>query len=78
MKIKMFAGQVLHTDTDDEIRVLEVFPDGSFTAHWMSNWNLNGDFATELMKFNPDGTLDTKDKDERNQYRIANGLMPIK
>ena len=58
-------------------RVLDVLTLGSFTAHWISNYNKNGDFATELMRFNSYGILDTKDKNERNEVRKANELHPI-
>ena len=59
-------------------KVLEVFEDGSFSAHWSMNWNESGDFATELMSFDNDLALNKKDFKARNKRRTDNGLQPIK
>ena len=59
------------------IRVLEVEDNGSFTAHWTSNFNLSGDFRTEVMQFDADLVLDTGDKVARNKIRKVNDLIPI-
>lgn len=58
-------------------RVIDVFTDGYITAHWVSNYNLNGDFRTELMRFDDNLVYDKKDFVARNKMRIANGLLPI-
>lgn len=58
--------------------VLDVFPDGAFTAHWDVNFNLDGDFRTELMRFDSNLVLDEMDLEKRNKIRVDNGLMPIK
>lgn len=60
------------------VRIVDVDEDGSFTAHWDDNYNLNGDFRTELMRFDNDLVLDSGDMKKRNDIRKANGLMPIK
>lgn len=60
------------------IRVLDIEDDGTFTAHWTSNFNLSGDFRTEVMRFDADLVLDEGDKTKRNNERKAHGLMPIK
>lgn len=53
--------------------------------HWTDNYNLDGDFRTELMKFEPTfnlGTivfvLDSGDKFDRNEVRRKHNLIPIK
>ena len=58
-------------------RVLDVFPDGAFTAHWKENFNTFGDFRSELMTFDSNLVLDEMDLKKRNKLRVANGLMPI-
>ena len=58
--------------------VLDVNEDGSFTAHWKNNWNTNGDFRSELMKFDNDLVFDDGDKKKRNKLRKKNGLVEIK
>jgi len=58
-------------------RVLEIFKDGSFTAHLISNYNLRGDFRTELMYFNNKLILDEEDKKTRNEIRASFGLIEI-
>ncbi len=58
-------------------KILEVFDDGSFTAHWKDNYNLDGDFRTELMKFDNDLVFDNGDKARRNEIRRNNGLIEI-
>ena len=60
------------------IRILDVNEDGSFTAHWNSNYNLSGDFRTELMLFDADLILDEGDLAIRNSIRKANNLIEIK
>ena len=57
-------------------RVLSVDADGSFAAHWLSNYNTNGDFKTELLTFNSNLSM-VDDLAERNAIRLANGLMAI-
>lgn len=56
-------------------KVVEVNQDGSFTAHWKGNFNLRGDFRTELMSFNNELVLDTNDRERRNKFRKQNGLI---
>lgn len=58
-------------------RVVEVGEDGSLKVHWDSNYNLNGDFRSELMKFNSNLILDEKDKESRNKFRRQHGLVEI-
>lgn len=57
--------------------VLDIFPDGAFTAHWDGNFNIFGDFSSELMRFTDNLELDELDLGKRNAFRIKNGLMPI-
>lgn len=59
-------------------RVLEVNESGSIKVHWKMNYNLSGDFRTELMQFSNNLILDNKDFKERNKIRKANGLVLIK
>ncbi len=59
-------------------RLLDVFEDGSFTAHWTDNYNLDGDFRTELMSFSSDLVFSTKDLTRRNKIREMNDLVKIK
>lgn len=58
-------------------RVLEASPDGSIKVHWMSNYNLCGDFRSEVMAFDNNLVLDTEDQEKRNAWRVERGLMPI-
>ena len=58
-------------------RVLEVLEDG-FTVHWLSNYNEDWDFSSELMKFDTMATLDESEKERRNAHREAYWLIPIK
>lgn len=53
--------------------------------HWTDNYNLAGDFRTELMKFEATLSLgstifvlDAGDKAERNALRRKHNLIPIK
>ena len=59
-------------------KVLNVFEDGSISVHWDSNWNLSGDFESELMQFNKNLVLDIEDKQNRNKFRKENGLVEVK
>ena len=59
-------------------RVVEANEDGSISVHWSDNWNLEGDFRTELMQFNENLVLDNLDFEERNELRSKNGLDLIK
>lgn len=79
--LKLEDGRDYAIPTKKELsnaRILEVNNDGSFTAHWSSNWNLNGDFSSELMSFDNNLVMDEGDLEARNEFRIKNGLMPIK
>lgn len=58
-------------------KILDVFEDGSFTAHYTSNWNEEGDFSTELLRFDEDLVFDNGDKKKRNKIREDNGLLKI-
>lgn len=61
------------------VKILELLDDG-VKVHWLSNYNTNGDFATELMTFRLiDGVYaeDQGDTKERNDRRIERGLKPI-
>lgn len=58
-------------------RVLEAFDDGAITAHWESNFNTNGDFRTELMRFDNNLVLDALHLAERNRIRRDAGLVEI-
>ena len=60
------------------VRLLEKTDDWGFTAHWLSNFNLDWDFSSELMQFKADLYLDIVDKIERNDYREKNWLVEIK
>lgn len=64
------------TKTFANAKVLTV-DDNSFTAHWLTNWNLNGDFSSELMSFDEQAVLDTGDLADRNTFRKENGLIEI-
>ena len=57
--------------------VLEINEDGSFTAHYNSNFNTSGDFRTELMVFTNELILDDENLKERNKIRKSNGLIKI-
>lgn len=59
------------------IKVVNVYPDGAFTAHWYSNWNLEGDFRSELMLFNNNLELDKMDLKKRNAFRRKHNLIEI-
>jgi len=58
-------------------RILELLQDGSFTAHWLDNYNEDGDFVTELMRFNSDMTLNTDDLSVRQEIRAALGIPQV-
>lgn len=58
-------------------RVVEVNEDGSVAVHWDGNFNLSGDFRTELMQFDNNLTMDNLDFEERNELRVANGLVAL-
>jgi hypothetical protein len=78
LKLEEGITVALPTRVGYNIRVLSVASDGSFSAHHKNNYNLNGDFRTELMMFSNDLVLDTEDKKKRNEQRLANGLLGIK
>lgn len=60
-----------------DLMILDIYDDGAFTAHWIENYNTDGDFRSELMRFDNDLILDKMDLKKRNQIRIKNGLYPI-
>lgn len=59
-------------------KVLDVNEDGGIAVHWIDNWNMSGDFSTELMRFDSNLVLDTGDLQNRNAVRNAIGIMPVK
>lgn len=59
-------------------RILQVHESGSISVHWDCNYNLFGDFSTELMFFNSELVLDEGEKKARNKRRARNGLQLIK
>ncbi len=58
-------------------RVLTAFEHGSVTVHYAENYNLEGDFRTELMFFNANLVLDVSDLGRRNIVRVSQGMAPI-
>lgn len=59
-----------------DLRVLDVYSEGSFTAHWRTNWNENGDFLSELRTFSPD-MVEIDTTEQRNAVRRMAGLPII-
>ena len=60
-----------------DAKVLDVNDDGSISVHFQSNFNLDRDFRSELMRFDSNLQLDKLDFDQRNQARVDAGLMPL-
>lgn len=58
-------------------RIVNILDDGSFTAHWIDNYNTSGHFSTELMLFDNDFCIKTKDEERRNKHRINNNLISL-
>lgn len=59
-------------------RVVEVEEDGSVNVHWKDNFNLDGDFRSELMSFDSNLVFNEEDLVDRNRVRRENGLVEIK
>lgn len=80
IKIEILKGVTIAIPTTKKLAdalILDIFPDGSFSAHWIDNFNLRGDFSLELMIFTNDFILDEKNLKARNKFRVSHGLLPI-
>ena len=64
-------------DGRNVVMVLDVAPDGSFSAHWEGNFNTFGDFRSELMVFNNDLVLDKQNEKARKDFREKAGLINL-
>lgn len=75
------SGQTVFLPTEERIanaRILSVRSNGSARIHWKGNYNLSGDFSSELMVFDNNLVMNVADEDARNEYRISNGLVALK